>query len=98
DLLEVANALIEKKTAPFDAKAYKDHYSESLRELLDAKLKNKKIKRISADEEERPVGGNVIDLMAALKKSLEGSEGTGKAGAAGGKKGGRGSAKKETEK
>jgi DNA end-binding protein Ku len=75
DLLEVASALIDKKSAPFDAKAYTDHYSEAMRELIEAKLKNKKSKKITTEEEdERPTGENVIDLMAALKKSLAGEK------------------------
>jgi len=75
DLLEVATALIEKKTAKFDANVFKDHYQQALRELIDRKLESKG-KRVTAepDAERRPSGGNVIDLMAALKKSLEGGE------------------------
>jgi len=79
ELLEVATTLIERKTSPFNAKAFTDNYSEALRKLLDAKLKNRKVKRVSTEEEEpRPSGENVVDLMAALKKSLEksGSAGT----------------------
>ncbi len=76
DLLEVATALIEKKTSKFDPKAFKDHYQQALRELIQRKLKSKG-RRIQEEEEPaaRPQGGNVIDLMAALKKSLEGSGG-----------------------
>jgi len=74
ELLDVANTLIERKTAPFDPKVFKDHYGEALHDLLEAKLKNKKIKRISTEQDTRPSGENVIDLMAALKKSLEGTE------------------------
>src|SRR5690606_13230527 len=79
ELLEVATTLIERKTSPFDAKAFTDNYSEAMRNLLDAKLRNKKVKRVSTDDDEpRPSGENVVDLMAALKKSLEksGSDGT----------------------
>jgi DNA end-binding protein Ku len=77
ELLEVATALIDRKTAPFDAKNFKDHYSDALRDLIDAKTKNKKTKRVVTDEDERPArgGDNVVDLMAALKKSLETSDG-----------------------
>src|SRR5690606_37073551 len=73
ELLEVATTLIERKTSPFDAGAFKDNYSESMRALHDAKMRNKKVKRVSTDEDEapRPSGENVVDLMAALKKSLE---------------------------
>ncbi|MDO9415110.1 non-homologous end joining protein Ku [Pararhizobium sp.] len=73
ELLEVANALIERKTAPFDAAAFKDNYSDALKELVQKKMKGKKT--ISVEEDEKPVRGtdNVIDLMSALKKSLENS-------------------------
>jgi DNA end-binding protein Ku len=73
ELLEVATALIEKKTHRFDPKAFKDHYQAALRELIEKKLKSKG-RKVSAPEEEerRPTGGNVVDLMSALKKSLEG--------------------------
>ncbi|MAM87373.1 Ku protein [Allohahella sp. A8] len=76
DLLDVATALIEKKTAPFDAATYKDHYSDALKALIAEKMKSKSGKRVQ-EEDETPVAGgrqdNVVDLMAALKKSLEGA-------------------------
>ncbi|KRA97833.1 hypothetical protein ASD83_12180 [Devosia sp. Root685] len=74
DLLEVATALIEKKTAPFDAGAFKDHYQAALHDLIKRKMKAKG-RKITATEEatpERPSGKNVVDLMSALKESLEG--------------------------
>ena len=77
ELLEVATALIEKKTAAFDASVFKDHYQAALRELIARKLKSKG-KRISTKDETaeaKPSGSNVVDLMAALKSSLEGSSG-----------------------
>ena len=77
ELLEVATALIEKKTAAFDAGVFKDHYQSALRELIARKLKSKG-KKISTREEPaetKPSGSNVVDLMAALKSSLEGSSG-----------------------
>lgn len=83
ELLEVATALIEKKTSKFDPKAFKDHYQTALRELIARKLKAKG-RKVSVPEADtpRPSGGNVVDLMAALKKSLEGgSEAGGKAAA-----------------
>ncbi|QYO77627.1 Ku protein [Devosia salina] len=74
DLLEVATALIEKKTAPFDAGAFKDHYQTALRDLIKRKMKAKGRKITATEDEtpERPSGENVVDLMAALKESLEG--------------------------
>jgi DNA end-binding protein Ku len=77
DLLEVATALIEKKTDKFDPKIFKNHYQAALRELIARKLKSKG-RRIEVEEEEpkRKETSNVIDLMAALKKSLDAGERT----------------------
>jgi len=75
DLLAVAEELIKRKTAPFDAAAFKNHYTEALRELINERLKGKAPK-VEPEEEERPSGGNVIDLMAALKRSLDRQSGS----------------------
>ena len=76
DLLEVATALIEKKTDAFDAKVFKDHYQAALRELIARKLKSKGRKITAKEEpiESKPSKSNVVDLMAALKSSLEGGK------------------------
>jgi DNA end-binding protein Ku len=72
ELLELATALIDKKTKPFDADAFKDRYVDALKALVARKQKAKGKKIVSTDEEEaRPSGSNVVDLMAALKKSVE---------------------------
>ncbi len=72
----MARQLIERKTAPFDAAAYKDHYATALKELLDAKLSNRSARRVSTGAEPAEPGAeNVIDLMAALKASLDKSGG-----------------------
>lgn len=72
DLLAVATQLIDRKTAPFDAAAFKDRYDEALRTLLEEKTKSRKTKRVTREgaDTARPQGENVIDLMDALKKSL----------------------------
>lgn len=71
DLLEVATALIDKKTDRFDPKIFKDHYQAALRELIQRKLKSKGRKIEVEDDKPARQTGNVIDLMAALKKSLD---------------------------
>jgi DNA end-binding protein Ku len=76
DLLEVATALIDKKTDKFDPKVFKDHYQAALRELIERKLKSKGRKVEVEEEKPRKETGNVIDLMAALKKSLDSGERT----------------------
>ncbi len=72
DLLDLATTLIEKKSGQFDASEFHDRYVDALRELIARKRKSKTGK-VSLDTEERlpSRGSNVIDLMAALKKSLD---------------------------
>lgn len=85
DLVGVARELIVRKTAPFDAAAFKDNYTQGLRALIEEKLKGRAPPTVAA-EEPPPARGNVIDLMAALKKSLEATGGaSAKAGKAAGK-------------
>ncbi|MEN3976798.1 Ku protein [Emcibacter sp. SYSU 3D8] len=70
ELLDLAKELIERKTAPFDSGQFKDKYSEAVRALIDAKIKNRKPVAI---EEEAGNGGTVIDLVEALKRSVKNS-------------------------
>jgi DNA end-binding protein Ku len=81
ELLDLAETLIEKKTAPFDASKFHDRYIEALHDLIERKRKGK---TIHTEEDKAPAkGSNVIDLMAALKRSIEKpGEQTGKSGAA----------------
>ncbi len=72
DLLDLANSLIDKKTKPFDPAKFTDHYTDAVKELVARKQKAKGAKIVAEEEEAtRPAGSNVVDLMAALKKSLE---------------------------
>ena len=71
DLLDLATTLIDKKTAPFDASEFHDRYVDALKKLVAKKAKAKGRKVIEDVEEPDSVrSGNVIDLMAALKKSV----------------------------
>jgi DNA end-binding protein Ku len=87
ELLELAEALIDRKTAKFDPGKFHDRYVDALHELIERKRKGK---TISTEDEPAPSrGSNVIDLMAALKKSIEkpgGSAGSGGGKAAAAKK------------
>ena len=76
DLLEVAHALIDRKTAPFDPAAFHDHYAEALQEMVAAKVANRKTPaRAEGGQRKRRARrratDNVIDLMEALKQSLK---------------------------
>jgi DNA end-binding protein Ku len=71
DLLELAETLIEKKSGEFDAKEFENRYIDALKKLIAEKQRKKGKRVIQDDEPDRiPKGSNVIDLMAALKKSL----------------------------
>jgi DNA end-binding protein Ku len=72
DLLDLAATLIEKKSSKFDPAKFHDRYVDALKHLIELKKKSKGSRIIEdAGEEDRPKGSNVVDLMAALKKSLE---------------------------
>jgi DNA end-binding protein Ku len=83
DLLDLAEALIEKKSGAFDPAEFHDRYVDALKDLIERKRKQKGNRKIIDDKDEG--GGrsasNVVDLMAALKKSMEKSGGTAPAAA-----------------
>ena len=69
ELMELATALIGKRTRKFEPGAFKDRYDDALRALIDAK-RGKKGATVETDSgDTKP--SNVIDLMAALKASIE---------------------------
>lgn len=64
--LNMAKLLINSMDTPFDPSKYKDEYQARLRELIEAKIAGQEI--VAAE----PVSeGKVIDLMEALKASVE---------------------------
>jgi DNA end-binding protein Ku len=72
ELLDLAETLIDKKVAKFDPQEFHDRYVDALKDLIERKKKAKGKKIIEEDDEGAPSrGSNVVDLMAALKKSLE---------------------------
>src|SRR5690349_15701104 len=84
---DMSAALVESMAADFDPASFTDEYQVQLRQLIDAKLEQGE----SLDTEETfgvEAGeggkGEVIDLMEALKRSLDRKRGGGDAPAAGG--------------
>lgn len=65
-MVEIAEKIIAQLEGPFDPDEFRDRYEESLRDLIRRKEKGEK-PTVSAPPAEP---SNVIDLMAALKKSL----------------------------
>lgn len=71
DLLDMAETLIAKKSGDFDASGFENRYVDALKSLIAEKRKKKGELVIQDPDEGLPErGSNVIDLMAALKKSL----------------------------
>jgi DNA end-binding protein Ku len=67
EMVQLARQLIDRQTTKYDPSDLEDRYETRLRAMIDAKLKGE---GIDLSEPEEPERGNVIDLMAALKKSL----------------------------
>lgn len=68
--VQMALTLIENYTGQFDPDKYTDTYREKVLEAVEAKVEGQEI--TVAPEEEEPTG--VVDLMAALKASVEASK------------------------
>ena len=65
EMVAIAKAIIAQRIGTFDPTTYRDRYQEALRELIEAKMKGLTIK-----PREIAAPPPVIDLMAALKRSL----------------------------
>ncbi len=72
DLLDMASMLIERKAGEFNPNEFHNRYVDALKDLIAEKQKKKGEKVIQDPDADKgpPKGSNVIDLMAALKKSL----------------------------
>jgi len=67
DLLEIATLLIDRKPAHFDPSKFEDRYENALIEMIQAKIKGKKLP-VKAPP---PPETNVVNLASLLRKSLE---------------------------
>ena len=64
--VDMAKSLVENLSEPFKPEKYDDTYRKELLDLIKAKAKGKELPE-PKDEDE----GEVIDLMAALRESVE---------------------------
>jgi DNA end-binding protein Ku len=64
--VEMAKSLVENLSEPFKPEKYDDTYRKELLDLLRAKAKGKPLPEPEEEEE-----GEVVDLMAALRESVE---------------------------
>jgi DNA end-binding protein Ku len=65
-MVDIAAKIIEQQEGPFEPKEFNDRYEDALRALIKQKEKGGG-RKVTVDE---PQGGEVIDLMEALRKSL----------------------------
>lgn len=65
--LKMAQVLINSMDTPFDPSQYKDEYQGRLKQLIETKISGKEV--VAANPEKS--SGKVIDLMDALKASIE---------------------------
>jgi DNA end-binding protein Ku len=66
DMLDLASHIIDTKKGRFDPAIFEDRYEDAVVDLVRAKKAGRPIPARAA-----PAGGNVINLMDALKRSLE---------------------------
>src|SRR3954463_1190316 len=67
-MLQIAEKIIAQQQAKFDPSRFKDRYEDALRELIERKKKGKPVEAAAPDEKD----DKVVDLMEALRSSLEG--------------------------
>jgi DNA end-binding protein Ku len=67
EMVKLATQLVDRQTAVYEPADIEDRYETRLRALLDAKLKGEGIDLDAAPE---PPASNVVDLMAALRRSI----------------------------
>ncbi|KJC48280.1 DNA repair protein [Bradyrhizobium sp. LTSP849] len=66
DMLDLAKHIVEKKSGAFEPELFEDHYETALIDLINKKRSGVPIAAKAAPK----TGGNVINLMDALKKSI----------------------------
>jgi DNA end-binding protein Ku len=70
--LQMAEALIASMTGDFDPSEFKDDYREALEQLLEAKASGGEVQPVP---EVADTGAAVVDLMSALRRSVERARG-----------------------
>lgn len=70
--LQMAASLVESLAADFDPSAFEDSYQAALEAVIEAKVTTGSTVRVAAPESEEPSdGGEVVDLLSALQRSVE---------------------------
>ena len=71
--LAMAESLIESMSGDFDPEQYHDEYREALQQVIEAKVEGREVVEQPVEEEET---GSVVDLMAALRASVDAAKKT----------------------
>jgi DNA end-binding protein Ku len=72
ELLDLAGELLKKKAAPYDPEQFEDRYEAALRQLIDKRSRGSAVVDITEPSRTAPgSGGKVIDLVEALRKSVQ---------------------------
>ncbi len=74
--LKLAKTLIDSLVMPFEKVDFEDRYRDALMELVEQKVAGKEIVTLSEDEDIKPA----VDIMSALKASIEQAKKAKKAG------------------
>jgi DNA end-binding protein Ku len=72
DMMDLARHIVETKAGHFKPREFEDHYEHALKELIEKKAKGEKIEA----PKEQPTG-KVINLMDALRRSVQAETKTG---------------------
>jgi DNA end-binding protein Ku len=64
---QMARSLVESMSGDFEPELYTDNYREALQSVIEAKIEGREV--VEA-EEPQPTAGNVVDLMSALRASV----------------------------
>ena len=64
----MAKMLVETLAGDYDPDEFEDDYAKAIEAVVSAKLEGGEVKHTSAPE---PSGGEVVDLLAALQKSVD---------------------------
>jgi DNA end-binding protein Ku len=67
EMVQLATQLVQRQSGKYDSADLEDRYETRLRAMIDAKLKGE---GVDLSEPAEPDRTNVVDLMAALKRSL----------------------------
>jgi DNA end-binding protein Ku len=67
EALGLAKELVSRKAGKFEPEQFKDEYEEAVWELIQAKLQHRKPEIVT----EEPSGAKIINIMDALKKSVQ---------------------------